>query len=328
VANGWQKTHRTGEKSATRHDLDRRIERISSDRLRLITTAQLTGLGLSHNALHARVRAGRLHRLHAGVYAVHPPPFTRNQRWLGATMACGPGALLSDGPAALLQRITDSPAPLPAHITAESGRGRSRQGIVVHRRGPVDPRDVRRVEGVPCVSVDLVLIQLAPTHSGHELERMIVAAESLGFLKRGRLAELVEQHHGCPGIHRLRSLLALEPALTRSDLEGLYLPICAQAGLDRPLVNLPVPVPGRTKPLSVDFAWPSLRMIVEADSQRFHGDWERAEIDRDRDQLLALAGWICHRFVRRMIVNDPAGSAQRLRLLAEVRTAELSAATS
>ena len=39
-------------------------------------------------------------------------------------------------------------------------------------------------------------------------------------------------------------------------------------------------------------------MVVEADSQRFHGDWERARADRERDQLLALAGWRCHRFTR------------------------------
>ena len=63
-------------------------------------------------------------------------------------------------------------------------------------------------------------------------------------------------------------------------------------------------------------------MVVEADSQRFHGDWERAEIDRERDQLLALAGWQSHRFVRRRLVEDRAGSAERLRLLIAARRAE------
>ena len=56
-------------------------------------------------------------------------------------------------------------------------------------------------------------------------------------------------------------------------LERLVLPICRLAGVDRPRVNLPIAVPGRPKPLIVDFAWPELRMVVEADSQRFHGDW-------------------------------------------------------
>jgi very-short-patch-repair endonuclease len=103
----------------------------------------------------------------------------------------------------------------------------------------------------------------------------------------------------------------------------LFLPIWREAGVERPRVNILIPVPGRQRPLTVDFAWPEIRMVVEADSQRFHGDWERAEADRDRDQLLALAGWVCHRFVRRRIKDDPAGSARRLRGLTEARIAEL-----
>ena len=67
-------------------------------------------------------------------------------------------------------------------------------------------------------------------------------------------------------------------------------------------------------------------MVVEADSQRFHGDWERAEADRERDQLLALAGWLSHRFVRSRLVEERDGSAERLRQLAQARMAELGAA--
>lgn len=95
------------------------------------------------------------------------------------------------------------------------------------------------------------------------------------------------------------------------------------AGASRPRVNFAIQIPGRSKPLIVDFAWPEIRMVVEADSQRFHGDWERSEIDRERDQLLALAGWLSHRFVRRKLVEDPSGSALRLRRLTDVRIAEL-----
>ena len=85
--------------------------------------------------------------------------------------------------------------------------------------------------------------------------------------------------------------------------------------MPRPTRNHLVEVPERSRPLEVDLAWPTIQLAVELDSQRFHGDWESAERDRERDQLLALAGWACHRFVRRRVVEDPAGSAQRLRRL-------------
>ena len=71
--------------------------------------------------------------------------------------------------------------------------------------------------------------------------------------------------------------------------------------------------------MEVDLAWPELLMAVELDSQRFHGDWAAAERDRDRDQCLALAGWVCHRFVRRVVAAEPVGTANRLRALATAR---------
>lgn len=160
---------------------------------------------------------------------------------------------------------------------------------------------------IPCTSVDLILCDLAPRYGEPQLERMLVAAESLGLLKRGRLAELAAERACRPGINRLASLLALEPAITRSELERMFVPVFRLAGIERPPFNHPVRVPGRPRPLVVDFAWPGLRMVVEADSQRFHGDWASAEDDRDRDQTLALAGWICHRFVRRRVAADPEG---------------------
>ncbi len=183
------------------------------------------------------------------------------------------------------------------HVRSPARTGRDRPGIRVHR-GEIDPRDLRIVDGIRCVSADLVLVDLAPTLEEPELEVVLVAAESKGLLKRERLRELVAERRGRPGMPKLERLLALEPAIVRSDLELLMLPVSRIAGLERPLINHPIAVPGRRRPLIVDCAWPELRMVVEADSQRFHGDWERAAIDRERDQLLALAGWRCHRFAR------------------------------
>ena len=62
----------------------------------------------------------------------------------------------------------------------------------------------------------------------------MVRAASAGFLKRHRLAELVAEHRGRPGIRRLEVLLALEPRLARSELELLFDPVWRGAGLPRP----------------------------------------------------------------------------------------------
>lgn len=317
-----QKTTHYASKSASHLLLEGQIGRIAARQLRLITGTQLSSAGLSPSGIRSRAARGRLFRLHPGVYATHPPPYSLQQRWLAAVLACGPGSLLSDWPAAGHWGIAPPGSPLAAHVTVPSGRGRSRAGITVHQR-PVDPRDVRRKDGIPLTSVDLVLVHLSPAVETPELERMLVAAESLKLLNRRRLAELLEERRGRPGTNRLLPLLAQRPALTRSDLELLMLPIVRAATVARPLLNHPIPVPGRSAPLVVDLAWPELRLVVELDSQRWHGDWDRSEADRDRDQLLALAGWLCHRFFRRQVVEDPAGATQRLRRLVELRAEEL-----
>jgi len=300
---------------------ERRIEAIAARQHRLIAAAQLRAAGFSKRAISHRASRGRLHRIRRAVHCLHPPPLSHRQHLLAAVLACGGEAALCGLSSAALQDIGSFPS-ATIHVRSPTRAGRRLEGISVHR-GSIDPRDLRIVDGIRCCSADLVLVDLAPVLGEAALEVVLVAAESKGLLKRGRLDELVAARRGRPGIARLARLLALEPAITKSDVEALMLPVARSAGLDRPLVNHPVPTPGQRRPLIVDCAWPRLRMVVELDSQRFHGDWERAAADRERDQLLALAGWRCHRFVRAALVGDPEGSAERLRALAAARAAEV-----
>jgi len=321
MASRWQEPHRYGDQEA----IERRIEAVAARQHQLVRFDQLLDAGMTRRTIGTRSDRRRLHRLHRGVYATHSPPYSQEQMWLAAVLACGPGAYLC-GPSCAQHWAIAQIGSRTVHICSPTRNGRSRAGITVHARR-VDPRDVRIKDQIPCVSVDLVLIELAPSLCEADLERILVAAESLKLLKRGRLAELIAEHDGRPGIAKLASLVALEPAVVRSINELDFLPICRLAGVERPLVNHPIVVPTRPRPLIVDFVWPALRMVVETDSQRFHGDWERAEIDRERDQLLALAGWLSHRFVRRRLVEDREGSAERLRQLTAARVAELGAAS-
>ncbi len=324
MADRWQETTHSASRAATHREREAQIDGWARRQNFLVTVDQLKAAGLSPSGIRSRLGRGRLHRLHRGIYATHPPPYSRRQLWLAAVLACGPGAFLCGPSCAEHLGVAEIPSPT-IHVCSPTRTGRSRVGITVSRR-LVDPRDARIKDDIPCVSADLLLVDLAPTLGERELESILVAAESLGILKRGRLAELIAEYAGNPGAGKLRSLIALEPAITRSELERRVLPICRAAGLERPLVNHEIVVPSRSRPLIVDFAWPALRMVVEADSQRFHGDWERAAADRERDQLLALAGWRCHRFVRSRLVGDAERSAARLGELAAARAAEVGAA--
>jgi len=78
------------------------IARIAARQHGVITLAQLSALGVGRASVTRRLRSGRLHRLHRGVYAVGHTAPSEYQRYMAAVLACGPGAALSHQSAAYL----------------------------------------------------------------------------------------------------------------------------------------------------------------------------------------------------------------------------------
>jgi predicted transcriptional regulator of viral defense system len=68
----------------------------------IVSLQQLSEFGLLPSAVRERVRSGRLHRVHRGVYAVGHAALTGRGRWMAAVLACGDGAVLSHRSAAVL----------------------------------------------------------------------------------------------------------------------------------------------------------------------------------------------------------------------------------
>jgi len=60
-----------------------------------VSLAQLRALGIGARAVQLRAAAGRLHRVHRGVYAVGHRMMRPEGHRLAAVLACGPGAVLS-----------------------------------------------------------------------------------------------------------------------------------------------------------------------------------------------------------------------------------------
>src|SRR4051812_13235481 len=71
----------------------------------VVTRPQLLELGYGREAINHRIRAGRLHPIHRGVYAVARPDLTQYGRWMAAALACGPDAAVSHFDAAGLWQL-------------------------------------------------------------------------------------------------------------------------------------------------------------------------------------------------------------------------------
>lgn len=308
MSSQWSRSPGNRDKETNRARREDVLVAIVGRQRQLLRLEQLTSSGFSTSALSRRVASKRLFVVHRGVYCTHPPPYTRQQLRLAAVYACGPSSLVSHWEAAALLALTET-LPSRVAITNRTGRGRRLGGVEVHR-AEIDPRDRQGVHGTPCTSAARTIIDVSPTATHSQLEDLLLAADSLRLLNRPRLEELLRKRHGRPGTRRIIDLITDDPVETRSVNERRMLSICREFGVPAPLVNHRIDVEGRT--FHADFCWPAHRLIVEADSWRWHGGRSAQESDSDRGQLLSMAGWHLVRFTRDQIKHRRGETGSRL----------------
>jgi very-short-patch-repair endonuclease len=275
-----------------------------------VSTAQLRVAGLRSGAIEWRVKRGRLHRVHRGVYAVGHPRLTFRGTLWAAVLACGgvDAAALSHRTAAAVWDLATPPARPEVTTFAEHV---STSRIHVHRSHTLHPLDdvVRQPDGLPVTSVARTLVDLAADVTPHRLERMCHRAELLRRLDAREVARLLDgsRRRGAAGLrHALATLAPAEPDVTRSELEERFLALVADAGLPRPRVNATV------AGYEVDFLWPRRRLIVETDGAGAHLTAAAFERDRERDAALQVAGFRVVRVTWRQVVQDGPGVAAKL----------------
>jgi uncharacterized protein DUF559 len=176
--------------------------------------------------------------------------------------------------------------------------------------------DRTTVKGIPCTSVARTLLDLAAVVTPRQLSNAITEAEVLRVFDLAAVHDVVTRGRRRRGVARLRDALSAYDSSserTRGELERRFLALCARSGLPRPEVNAPLLLDGTQ--IVADFLWRDTRLIVEADSHRFHGTATAFERDRQRDQLLILAGWRVIRCTWRQVVNHPEELTRTLRIL-------------
>lgn len=89
---------------------------------------------------------------------------------------------------------------------------------------------------------------------------------------------------------------------TESELERRGRKLIAAAGLPLPIPEYPIPwAPHRR----FDDAYPSIRLAIEWDSIRYHGDLASFDADRERDRLVVLNRWKIIRFTWKDVSERP-----------------------
>ncbi len=301
--------------------LDVLISRLAERQHGVVSLPQLQFLGLSARAVRDRVAAGRLTRIHRGVYAVGHGRLTIRGYWMAAVLAYGPKAVLSHRSAAALHGIRpDNRA--KTDVTVPGRSVRQRPGIQVHVSTTLEPADITEIDGIPCTSLARTLLDLAEVIDRQGVERAVSQAEVNRVFDLRAVEDVLVRAAGRRGAAVLRSVLAQYdgPTLTDKELEERFLALCRGASLPSPAVNAWITLDGGVA-YKVDFLWRAERLAVETDGWGSHGTRQAFESDRRRDRRLRLAGWDVVRFTWRDVEHEPGEVTAVLAGLWEARRA-------
>jgi len=293
---------------------DGAIAELADRQYGVVARDQLVRLGLEPGAIGRRVRAGRLHRLHAGVYSVGHHVIPREGRWMAAVLASGPEAVLSHWSAAALWAIRPNSRSLIDVTTPQKSRS---SGRIQRHHSSLPTDEVTIEEGIPVTTVPRTIFDLAATESTDVVENLLREMEFLELRDSLSLRDLVERYPGRRGVRKVH--LALErlkedpPGRKRSKLEERFAPFLRQHHLPLPRFNDPITVGG--KRYEVDCHWPELRQIVELDGWQGHKTRTAFREDRARDRKLRVAGYSVTRLTSNQLDDEPEAVAADLRVL-------------
>ncbi len=252
----------------------------------VITYKQLRGVGISQAAIQRRVAAGRLFRVHRGVYAVGHNGLSNHGRWKAATLACGERAVLSHRSAAELWGLLKASDSDP-HVTVRSSSGRPhRPGIVLCRSSTLTRAETTARDNIPVTRPHRTLLDIR------------------GVVRPGLLRHAIREAE----IQDLPiDVDALIGDRAASGLELEFLGFCRRHRLPEPEVNVRV---GRYR---VDFLWRAERLVVETDSRRYHRGVLAQQEDLERDRYLNQRGFVVLRFTGDELERSPNWAASEIR---------------
>jgi len=300
---------------AESRSLPAEVAAVASRQHGVVARRQLLEIGVPAATIQGWASRGHLHQLHRGVYAVGHARLSREGRWLAAVLACGPEAFLSHGPAAQLHAIVPQRERFALHVSLAGRADRSPRGIVGHRPRCLPPLDTTTRLGIPVTTPTRTVWDLATILTPLQVRRAFEQAEKLWALDRGRLRTLLDASPSRKGVGIVRDLLdeqILPLEATRSRLEEIVLELCRDHGLPLPAVNAPL------LGYEVDFLWPAVRFVVEADGGEHLGR-RRRDRDNHRDAVLARAGYLVRRYTWSALADRYAVAREIAAILAERR---------
>ncbi len=231
-----------------------------------------------------------------------------------ATLASGPGAVISHGSAAALLGLTEK-IPALAHVISRGERGRGIEGVRWHHVPVPRPDEVTVSHGIPCTTVARTLVDLAGSTGTSRLRGLIEEAAVRRSLDVVAVDHLLgrARRRGAPALRELLApwrATAGDTRKLRSRLEARFWPRLVQRELPLPRLNVKIDLDGVW--IEVDFFWAEEQLVVETDGAATHATPQAFGRDRWRDQLLVAAGYRVIRVTWNQLEDEPEALLARI----------------
>lgn len=271
--------------------MDVRIARLAAERHGVFSRTEALSVGATPRIIERRLEAGRWLPMHPGVYRLIGSRPSWRQDLSAACVVAGSGAAASHRASAALRGLPGIQASW-IEISVPKGRRVRRPGVIVHEIHLPDV-DLAVVDNIPTTTTTRTLLDLAAICPENVIEDALDDAlrrrlTSIPRL-RWRLVELGRR----PGVAVIRRLLearALAEPIPDSVFETRLLRLLSDAGLPPPVRQDQIRDRGRLIAI-VDFAYPDIRLAIEADGYRWHSSRARWEHDLARRNALTSCGW-------------------------------------
>jgi len=218
---------------------------------------------------------------------------------MAAVLACGADAALSHRSAAALWGFGEEHRAYVDITVRRASEARIR-GIRCHRRPTLPASDLTTRAGTPLTTPVRTFLDLTTVAGPKTIERAINEADKLDVIDADSLRKALDDHAGEPGVRPLREILDEHTfRLSDDELERLFRPLAAVAGLPTPLTKVMV------DEFEVDFFWSDLGLVVETDGWRYHRTPSAQTRDALRFQVHVAAGRTPLRFSHYQVKYEP-----------------------
>jgi hypothetical protein len=271
---------------------DRTLGDLASEQHSVFTLADARSVGLTHGQIDRRVAEFWV-PVHEGVFRFPGSLAT----WRGDVLAA---CLAASAPVAASHRSGAALYGLPGgrndlvEITCRRWLRTQKSGLLVHESRRFDERDITEVDGIPVVTAERLVLDLAGIWpSPNFLEQVLQAARRKRLISYESTLETFERHarKGIRGVKAMRTALERWDRLlhpTESDMETMLLQILRDHGLPEPIPQFVVRDERGNFVARTDLGFSEWPIIIEYESKQEHSDeFQLARDDRRRNAIIA-----------------------------------------